>query len=377
MWAFASATSATARGPGVHAHEVDRVAGPRALPGDLPASAEDQCALVGEAVEPVVAREVHPVCGRERGGRPKRVDPPSLAPGRQIEERDVSCGIPRRRQEDVPSRDEDAIQGLSDGPLPAQVAGGGVNRDETPLDQAEEWHRRGRGAIGLHGPSMPCERTRLQGTRARRPGDRAASLVRGATRAARTTTLMTCPCTPVLVARLMQTRDGCSFPRMSRTSRRARATRPAGGRAHVPARAHGVRLRGSVGRRRPAGRRPRRGPVRRALERSARATARWALTHRSTRATGPKTRPETRVPGICVCTDTLAQVAGTCEFEVADRPIRCVKDITDSAAPVTLDLFRSCITGPPPSWTPGLTPTRIEQCDCTPGEARRLCVAYR
>ncbi|HQY63167.1 MAG: hypothetical protein IPQ09_17640 [Myxococcales bacterium] len=79
----------------------------------------------------------------------------------------------------------------------------------------------------------------------------------------------------------------------------------------------------------------------------------------------------------CVCTDTLAQVAGTCEFEVADRPIRCVKDITDSAAPVTLDLFRSCITGPPPSWTPGLTPTRIEQCDCTPGEARRLCVAYR
>ena len=71
------------------------------------------------------------------------------------------------------------------------------------------------------------------------------------------------------------------------------------------------------------------------------------------------------------------QVEGTCEFEVAGRPILCVKDVTDSAAPVTLDLFRSCIVDAPPSWTPGLSPTRIEQCDCAPGDARRLCVAYR
>lgn len=79
----------------------------------------------------------------------------------------------------------------------------------------------------------------------------------------------------------------------------------------------------------------------------------------------------------CACTDELEQVEGTCEFEVAARPILCVKDVTDAAAPVTLDLFRSCIVDAPPSWTPGLSSTRIEQCDCVPGEARRLCVAYR
>jgi hypothetical protein len=79
----------------------------------------------------------------------------------------------------------------------------------------------------------------------------------------------------------------------------------------------------------------------------------------------------------CACTDELVQVEGTCEFEVAGRPILCLKDVTDTAAPVTLDLFRSCIVVAPPSWTPGLSPTRIEQCDCVPGEARRLCVAYR
>lgn len=79
----------------------------------------------------------------------------------------------------------------------------------------------------------------------------------------------------------------------------------------------------------------------------------------------------------CACTDELAQVEGTCDFEVAARPILCVKDVTDPAAPVTLDLFRSCIVDAPPSWTPGLSPTLIEQCDCVPGDARRLCVAYR
>lgn len=79
----------------------------------------------------------------------------------------------------------------------------------------------------------------------------------------------------------------------------------------------------------------------------------------------------------CVCTDDLVQVEGTCDFEVAGRPILCVKDVTDPTAPVTLDLFRSCIVDAPPSWTPGLSSTRIEQCDCAPGDVRRLCVAYR
>ena len=76
-------------------------------------------------------------------------------------------------------------------------------------------------------------------------------------------------------------------------------------------------------------------------------------------------------------TDDLVQVEGTCEFEVTGRPILCVKDVTDPSAPVTLDLFRSCIVDAPPSWTPGLSPTSIEQCDCVPGDVRRLCVAYR
>lgn len=79
----------------------------------------------------------------------------------------------------------------------------------------------------------------------------------------------------------------------------------------------------------------------------------------------------------CACTDDLVQVEGTCEFEVTGRPILCVKDVTDPSAPVTLDLFRSCIVDAPPSWTPGLSPTSIEQCDCVPGDVRRLCVAYR
>jgi hypothetical protein len=61
---------------------------------------------------------------------------------------------------------------------------------------------------------------------------------------------------------------------------------------------------------------------------------------------------------------------------VADRPIACVLDRTGET-PVLLDLFRSCIVDAPPSWTPGEQPTRIEQCDCQPGEVRRLCVGYR
>ncbi len=78
----------------------------------------------------------------------------------------------------------------------------------------------------------------------------------------------------------------------------------------------------------------------------------------------------------CECTHELTQVAGTCEFAVEDRRIACVLDRTGGAS-IELDLFRSCIQEPPPSWTPGLSPTRIEQCNCTPGEVRRLCVAYR
>jgi len=81
-------------------------------------------------------------------------------------------------------------------------------------------------------------------------------------------------------------------------------------------------------------------------------------------------------PPPCVCTEDLVQLAGTCEFVVADRPIACVLDRTGET-PVLLDLFRSCIVDAPPSWTPGEQPTRIEQCDCQPGEVRRLCVGYR
>ena len=100
----------------------------------------------------------------------------------------------------------------------------------------------------------------------------------------------------------------------------------------------------------------------------------------ATDATAPRDASEPDAPdasGECACTDELVQVEGTCEFEVEDRGIACVLDRTEGGPPVSLDLFRSCIVDAPPSWTPGLLPTRIEQCDCTPGQARRLCVAYR
>jgi hypothetical protein len=81
-------------------------------------------------------------------------------------------------------------------------------------------------------------------------------------------------------------------------------------------------------------------------------------------------------PGDCACTEEIVQVEGTCNFTIAPRLVDCVAEHSADAGYVTLDLFRSCITNPPPSWTPSVKPTELELCSCVPGEKHALCVRY-
>ena len=57
--------------------------------------------------------------------------------------------------------------------------------------------------------------------------------------------------------------------------------------------------------------------------------------------------------------------------------LECVAERPDDASSVTLDLWRSCISNGPPSWTPSVKPTELELCSCVPGEKHTLCIRYR